>query len=199
MSVLDPVTIGAYWFILAWMALQIFGLGFGGETEESVAHWAHIGGALAGAPLICVMRPFHLACLNAFLRPRQKQKYHYEFNRTEFRQPLIRGKAVTEAQTTFVLRASIAALATITNVTFAQAGSPSKCSGVLHHDQFGLHFGGARGEGEGICVIRKSNQDKILAVCRVGHYCEVTGTIEDCKDSGECAEIVSIKGIKNAR
>lgn len=95
--------------------------------------------------------------------------------------------------------ASMACLVVVAFVATAHAGSQSKCSGVLHKDQDGLHFGGARGEGEGICVIRKSDQDKILAVCRVGRYCEVAGTIEDCKDSGECSEIVNIKSIKNSR
>lgn len=74
MSILDPVTIGAYWLILAWIALQLFGLGFSVETEESVAYDAHIGGALAGALLICVMRPSHVRLFECISPPEAETK-----------------------------------------------------------------------------------------------------------------------------
>ena len=67
-----------------------------------------------------------------------------------------------------------------------------KCSGVLHNDHNALHFGGGKGEDEGLCVIAKSEVAKVLAACRIGHFCEVEGTVDSCKDSGECVEITSI-------
>ena len=39
------------------------------------------------------------------------------------------------------------------------------CSGILHMDQHGIHFGGGDGEGEGICVVSKFEENKVLAVC----------------------------------
>ena len=50
-----PVGIRAYWVIGVWIALQV--LSVGGYADEGVAYWAHIGGAVAGALLIIVMRP----------------------------------------------------------------------------------------------------------------------------------------------
>ncbi len=107
--------------------------------------------------------------------------------------------------TSSIFRAiSIVCLMTVASATAAEARSrstpePGKCFGILHQDQFGLHFGGSRGEGEGICVIRKSDQDRVLAICRVGRYCEVTGTIRECRGSGECGEMNDIKRIKSSR
>jgi hypothetical protein len=73
------------------------------------------------------------------------------------------------------------------------------CFGILHRDQAGLHFGGSQGEDEGICVIGKSDEERVLAVCTIGHYCEIKGTTRECKDSGECAEISDIKSIKKSK
>jgi hypothetical protein len=67
-----------------------------------------------------------------------------------------------------------------------------QCKGILHSDQNGLRFGGGIGEDEGICVINKSEEAKVLAVCSVGHFCKVGGSVDDCKDSGECSEITNI-------
>jgi hypothetical protein len=80
--------------------------------------------------------------------------------------------------------------ATFDNATIGP--QPDKCTGILHRDRDGLRFGGANGEGEGICVIRKSEERKVLARCSVGHHCIVKGLIDSCKDSGECAEILSV-------
>jgi hypothetical protein len=65
-----------------------------------------------------------------------------------------------------------------------------KCTGILHRDRDGIHFGGARGEG--ICVISKSEERKVLARCSVGHLCIVNGLIDLCKESGECVEVLSV-------
>ena len=71
-----------------------------------------------------------------------------------------------------------------------------KCAGVLHRDQYGLRFGGGIGEGEGICIINKSEENKVLTVCNLEHYCRVNGLVDDCKDSGECAEITNITSVR---
>jgi hypothetical protein len=70
------------------------------------------------------------------------------------------------------------------------------CEGILHRDQYGIEFGGAHGEGEGICVVNKSQEQKVLEVCSVEHYCNVRGLVSDCKDSGECVEITNITSVR---
>jgi hypothetical protein len=68
--------------------------------------------------------------------------------------------------------------------------------GILHKDRDGLRFGGGKGEGEGICVINKSEESKVLAACSPGQFCKVKGVIEDCKDSGKCSELTHIRSVR---
>jgi hypothetical protein len=49
-----------------------------------------------------------------------------------------------------------------------------------------------RTSAEGICVINKSEESKVLATCRPGQYCRVNGVIDICKDSGECKEVTQV-------
>jgi hypothetical protein len=72
---------------------------------------------------------------------------------------------------------------------------PSNCAGILHRDQYGIRIGGGSGEGEGICVIDESEENKVLRVCNLEHYCRVTGLVNDCKDSGECSEITNVTSV----
>jgi hypothetical protein len=81
----------------------------------------------------------------------------------------------------------------------ADARSPRACAGILHADAHSLWFGGATGEGEGICVVGPSDVAKVLQTCAAGKYCRVVGTIGDCKDSGECAAITDIVSVTAAR
>jgi hypothetical protein len=71
-----------------------------------------------------------------------------------------------------------------------------ECYGILHKDPGGLVFGGGKGEDEGICVISKSEEHKVLATCSPERYCRVTGIIELCKDSGECAEVTRVLSVQ---
>ena len=70
------------------------------------------------------------------------------------------------------------------------------CGGILHRDRFGLRFGRGPGEEEFICAIRKSETQRVLALCRVGKYCEVDGLADYCKDSGECIEIGHVTAVR---
>jgi len=72
---------------------------------------------------------------------------------------------------------------------------PDQCSGILHRDEFGLRLGGGRGEGEDICVIRKEDERKVLAVCAVGRHCRIRGLVDLCRDAGECVEVSGIKSV----
>lgn len=74
-----------------------------------------------------------------------------------------------------------------------------QCAGILHQDGSRLWFGGERGEGEGICIVDAAQAGKVLKVCSAGRYCRVVGTTEDCKDSGECAEIKHIVSVAASR
>jgi hypothetical protein len=75
---------------------------------------------------------------------------------------------------------------------------PDKCSGILHKDKYGLRFGGGNKEGEGICLVNQSDEQKVLAICTVGHFCEASGLVDNCKDSGECVELTNITSVKRA-
>ena len=48
-----PVAVRAYWVIGLWIVLQAVSVG----SHDGVAYWAHIGGAIAGALLILIIRP----------------------------------------------------------------------------------------------------------------------------------------------
>ena len=79
------------------------------------------------------------------------------------------------------------------SLTKGAANNPEEeCSGILHGDQYGLRLGGGIGEGEGICVIAKSERHNVLTLCSIGHFCRLRGHVSDCKDSGECVEIRDI-------
>ncbi len=71
-----------------------------------------------------------------------------------------------------------------------------QCSGVLHRENSDLRFGGAAGEGEGICVINKIEETKVLAICSVGRRCRVKGTTALCDGSGECEQIKKITSVE---
>jgi hypothetical protein len=89
-----------------------------------------------------------------------------------------------------------AAILVINPVVATRAQVQQECVGILHKDRDGLRFGGGKGEGEGICVINKSEESKVLAACSPGRYCKVIGVIEDCKDSGECSEMTHIISVR---
>ncbi len=74
-----------------------------------------------------------------------------------------------------------------------------RCSGVLHWTNGQLMFGGARGEGEGICIVTNAEVEKVLRTCRVGRHCTVKVKVDYCKDSGECAEIMDITSVRESR
>jgi hypothetical protein len=76
-----------------------------------------------------------------------------------------------------------------------QAYARGQCAGILHQDGPKLWFGGAKGEGEGICIVDGSQAGKVLKTCVAGRYCRVVGVTGDCKDSGECTEIKDIVAV----
>jgi membrane associated rhomboid family serine protease len=49
-----PVKLPAIWILGAWIALQVFNVVVG--TQDETAWWAHVGGLIAGAVLVTVMR-----------------------------------------------------------------------------------------------------------------------------------------------
>ena len=99
----------------------------------------------------------------------------------------------------------VSVLAPITVASAAGEGVPAialaeartgECSGILRADHGSIEFGGGPGEGEGICVVAKSERRKVLAACSVGHFCRVKGSVANCHGSGECAEIGRIKSVQ---
>jgi hypothetical protein len=51
---------------------------------------------------------------------------------------------------------------------------------------------------EGICTFRdEAVKIKVLATCFAGRGCEVTGSIGECEDSGECSEVRSVQRVRS--
>jgi hypothetical protein len=65
-----------------------------------------------------------------------------------------------------------------------------ECSGILHADRDSIIVGGD--EGEGICVINKSQENTVLSKCRIGQFCRIKGVVDTCKESGECSEVLRV-------
>ena len=80
-------------------------------------------------------------------------------------------------------------------VDFPPEFSRDACGGILHWIDDYLRFGGNEGEGESICVIKKADEARVLAICSVDHLCRVAGKISDCEGSGECVEVSNIKSV----
>jgi hypothetical protein len=74
------------------------------------------------------------------------------------------------------------------------APQPGLCSGVLTklHDEFVIVE-----EPEHICTFGGEDKKKIFAICADGHYCEVEGILDDCKDAGECSEITNVASVRD--
>jgi hypothetical protein len=94
---------------------------------------------------------------------------------------------------------SVGALVVSSGLAQAVLAEPQEgqCTGILHRDKTGLKFGGGD---EGICIIKKDDESRILTACTVGRYCMVIGQVDPCTDSGECVEITNISAVSsNAR
>lgn len=76
------------------------------------------------------------------------------------------------------------------------ASTRRECHGILHWEHGSVQFGGGAGEGEGICVVARSEQRKVLKRCSTGVFCRVRGAIRSCQDSGECVEIGRVDGVQ---
>jgi len=74
------------------------------------------------------------------------------------------------------------------------APQPGLCSGVLTKSEHGFVIDE---EPEHICIFSGEDQKKILAVCVVGHQCEVEGMLDDCKEDGECFEIMNVVSVRD--
>ena len=72
----------------------------------------------------------------------------------------------------------------------------SQCFGVLHQSKGDLMIGSGRGGGEGVCIINKAEIGKVLKVCRIGGRCIVEGSVDYCKESGECVDITNIVAVR---
>lgn len=52
---------------------------------------------------------------------------------------------------------------------------------------------------EDICTFGDADDaKKIMATCRIGQHCEVTGLVEICKDAGECTAISHVTAVTTA-
>jgi hypothetical protein len=45
---------------------------------------------------------------------------------------------------------------------------------------------------EGICIIPKSGERRVLAACPLGSHCVVHGPTRLCPESGECVELMKV-------
>ena len=90
-----------------------------------------------------------------------------------------------------------AAIAYLGLTYVAVAASPqAECHGILHRDRGYIRFGGNPGEGEGVCVVSRSEQARVLQKCLEGAFCRVHGVAGPCRDSGECVEIRRVSRVQ---
>jgi hypothetical protein len=73
----------------------------------------------------------------------------------------------------------------------AQAAS-QKFSGILKQDEDGMLYITMRPEG--ICIIDETEHRKVLAVCKIGGRCKVTGVAGPCED-GECSNMFKVQSV----
>ena|SRR5579862_8489901 len=90
-------------------------------------------------------------------------------------------------------------LAVVVPIAAQAQAKPGKCEGILHQKDNEIYFGGGKGEDEGVCMIAKAEMLKLMAICAVGRFCRVTGSVDYCKDSGECVDMSRITGVSNQR
>jgi hypothetical protein len=68
-----------------------------------------------------------------------------------------------------------------------------QCSGTLSRSDAqrgnGDNLALSNPDNEGICIIAKADEPKVLRGCAVGQFCVVTGSIKLCEDAGECVEV----------
>ena len=74
------------------------------------------------------------------------------------------------------------------------APQPGLCSGALTKSEHGFVIDE---KPEHMCIFSGDDLKKILAVCGVGHQCEVEGMLDDCKEDGECSEIRNVVSVRD--
>ena len=74
------------------------------------------------------------------------------------------------------------------------APQPGLCSGLL--TKSAGEFVIAE-EPEHICIFSGEDKRKIFAICAEGHYCEVAGILNGCKDAGECSELTNVVSVRD--
>jgi hypothetical protein len=92
-------------------------------------------------------------------------------------------------------RLVIVIASTVLLPSIAQAEpSADTCKGRLSNVGGSLELRNERAEG--MCIIAKGEQSKVLALCSEGSICEVSGCVDYCKGSGECVEASNISSVR---
>src|SRR3954449_10499903 len=103
---------------------------------------------------------------------------------------------MAQLKTLRTLSLGLLVISTLTVQSVFAEPTQRQCYGVLHQSKGDLMIGGGRGEGEGICIINKAEIGKVLGTCRIGRRCIVEGSVDYCRDSGECVEITKIVAVR---
>jgi hypothetical protein len=65
-----------------------------------------------------------------------------------------------------------------------------QCAGLLRVDRDGGLY--IEVSPAGICKIAKSEHKKVLGRCKVNAICHLEGIADNCKDQGECSEVLQV-------
>jgi membrane associated rhomboid family serine protease len=84
-----PIGFRAVYAVGIWIMLQVWGVAT--ETQDGVAYWAHIGGALMGALLILVLRPSHLPLFECLWPTKEWDQSHRRTRRWALEHVLVLG------------------------------------------------------------------------------------------------------------
>jgi hypothetical protein len=74
--------------------------------------------------------------------------------------------------------------------TSARAKTLDQCWGVLSRSQGDLVL--TRLNDEGLCIVGKADESRVLHNCALGRGCVITGVVDFCKDQGGCVMFTHI-------
>jgi hypothetical protein len=89
-----------------------------------------------------------------------------------------------------------AAIAYLGLTYVAVAASPqAECHGILHRDRGYIRFGGNAGEGEGVCVVSRSEQARVLQKRLEGAFMALPDPAETLENASRSGALAGCKNI----
>jgi hypothetical protein len=88
-------------------------------------------------------------------------------------------------------RNAVRVLALIAALVSINPAHAEQCVGRLVYEHGDLTITDPYG-GDGVCIVGKGNEQRVLSACPIGRLCTVTGTAKLCGDSVECVKFTRV-------